>query len=107
MLIESVTPLTVKLPTGNIRLTPGIPVELPRAQAQRLLVKANGKVRETTRGWLPTWRELAGLTSDLTEDDPRLAALNACDDAYLSGDWEAFCQAAARVRDAVAGGPPR
>lgn len=107
MLIESVTPLTVKLPTGNIRFTPGVPVELPRAQAQRLLVKANGKVRETTRGWLPTWRELARLTSGLTADDHRLAALNACDDAYLSGDWEAFCQAAARVRDAVAGGPQR
>ena len=108
MLIESTTPLTVKLPTGDIRLTPGVPVELPRAQAQRLLVKANGKVREATRGWLPTWRELATLTSGLTANDPRLpvvmAALNQCDDAYLSGDWVTFRQAAALVRSAVTGG---
>ena len=103
MLIESVTPLTVKLPTGDIRLTPGIPVELPRAQAQRLLVKANGKVRETTRGWLPAWRELAELTSGLTADDTRLplviAALDACDDAYLSGDWDGFQRTATQLRE--------
>ena len=101
-MIESVTPLTVKLPTGDIRLTPGVPVELPRAQAQRLLVKANGKVRETTRGWLPTWQELAELTSGLTADDPRLpvvrAALNACDDAYLDGNWERFQRNATQLR---------
>jgi hypothetical protein len=102
LLIESVTPLTVKLPTGDIRLTPGVPVELPRAQAQRLLVKANGKVRETTRDWSPTWRELAELTSGLTGDDLRfpavMAALNACDDAYLSGDWEKFHHNAAQLK---------
>lgn len=107
MLIESVIPLTVKLPTGDIRLTPGVPIEIPTAQAQRLLVKAQGKVREVKRDWSPSWRELATLTSGLTADDPRLpeimAALNACDDAYLSGDWVAFCHAAARVRSAVEG----
>lgn len=107
MLIESVTPLTVKLPTGDIRLTPGVPVEMPVAQAQRLLVKANGKVREATRGWLPTWGELAELTSGLPADDPRLpvvmAALNECEHAYLSSDWNAFRQAAARVRSAIEG----
>ena len=111
MLVESIIPLTVKLPSGDIRLTPGVPVELPRAQAQRLLVKANGKVRETTRDWSPTWRELAALTSGLTAEDSRLpvvmAALNACDNAYLNGNWEAFRQAAARVRSAVADGDQR
>ena len=111
MLIESVTPLTVKLPTGDVKLIPGVPVELPRAQAQRLLLKAGGKVRETTRDWSPTWRELAELTSNLTADNPRLpvvmATLNACDDSYLSGDWVAFCHAAARVRRAVSGGDTR
>jgi hypothetical protein len=108
MLIEATTPLTVKFSTGDIRLTPGIPVEIPTAQARRLILKAQGKVRETTRDWTPPWRELAALSSGLTADDPRLplvmAALNACDDAYLSGDWEAFCQAAARIRSAIVEG---
>ena len=102
MLIESVTPLTVKLPTGDVRLMPGVPVELPTAQAQRLLVKAHGKVRETLRGWLPTWRELSILTAGLTAQDPRYplvkVELDRCDDAYLGGDWAAFHHAADRVR---------
>jgi hypothetical protein len=111
LLIESVTPLTVKLPTGDVRLMPGVPVELPTAQAQRLLVKAHGKVRETTRGWLPTWQELGALTAGLTPHDPRLpqvmSELDRCDDAYLSGDWVTFRQAASRVRDAITRGDER
>lgn len=106
MLIESTTPLTVKLPNGDIRLTPGTPVEIPTAQARRLILKAQGKVREAKRDWSPTWRELAALTYGITAEDPRLAgvmaALHACDDAYLNGDWETFCQAAARIRSAIA-----
>ena len=101
MLIESTVPLTVKFSTGDIRLTPGVPVELPRAQAYRLIIKAKGKVRETTRDWSPTWQELAELTSNLTPDDPRLPLLHACDDAYLNGNWEAFCHAAAQIRSVV------
>ncbi len=104
MLIESLVPLRVKLPSGHILLTPGVPVELPREQAYRLLVKANGKVRETTRDWSPTWKELAELTVNLTAGDPRLPLLHACDDAYLNGDWDAFCHAAARIRRAVSEG---
>ena len=107
MLIEATTPLTVKFSTGDIRLTPGVPVEIPTAQARRLILKAQGKVREAKRDWSPTWRELAALTSGLTADDSRLpvvmAALNECDDAYLSGDWDAFRHAAARVRSAMEG----
>ena len=107
MLIEATTPLTVKFSTGDIRLTPGVPVEIPTAQAQRLIIKAQGKVREAKRDWSPTWRELANLTAGLSTDDPRLApvvaALNACDDAYLNGDWCEFRQAAVRVQSAVAG----
>ena len=95
MLIEATKPLTVKFSTGDIRLTPGVPVELPTAQARRLILKAQGKVREAKRDWSPIWRELATLTYGITADDPRRAALNACDDAYLNGDWEAFCHAAA------------
>jgi hypothetical protein len=101
MLIEAMTPLTVKFSTGDIRLTPGVPVEIPTAQARRLILKAQGKVREAKRDWSPTWRELATLTSGITEDDPRMAALKECDNAWLSGNWEAFCHAAARVRSAV------
>lgn len=108
MWIEATMPLTVKFSTGDIRLTPGIPVEIPTAQAQKLLVKAEGKVREAKRDWSLTWRELAALTFGLTAEDPRLpvvmAELNACDDAYLSGNWVAFRQAAARVRSAVTRG---
>ena len=107
MLIEAMTPLTVKFSTGDIRLTPGVPVEIPTVQAQRLLAKAPGKVREVTRGWLPAWRELAALTAGLTADDPRLpvvmAALNVCDDAYLAGNWGGFQEAAEQVKQLVKG----
>src|SRR5262245_40140340 len=99
------TPLTVKLPTGDVRLTPGIAVEIPTAHARRLLAKAPDKVREAMTDWLAAWRELATLTSGLTGDDPRLpvvmAGLNACDEAYLSGNWIVFRQSAAGVRSAV------
>ena len=72
MLIESTKPLLVRFSTGDIRLTPGCPVEIPTAQARKLLLKAGGKVREVSREWNPTWRELAALTSGLTADDTRL-----------------------------------
>ena len=107
MLIEAVTPLTVKLPSGDIRLTPGVAVEMPTAQAHRLLAKAPGKVREAMTDWLAAWRELAALTYSITGEDPRfpvvMASLNACDDAYLSGNWIAFRQSSAAVRQAVEG----
>ena len=103
MLIEAMTLLTVKFSTGDIRLTPGVPVEIPAVQARRLILKAQGKVREAKRDWSPSWRELAELTSGLTKDDLRLpevmAALNACDDAYLSGDWEKFQCNATQLRE--------
>ena len=108
MLIEATKPLLIRFSTGDIRLTPGTPVEIPTAQARRLLLKANGKVREVTRDWSPPWRELAALTNGLTAEDPRfpivMAALNACDDSYLNGDWEAFCGAVEQIRAAMADG---
>jgi hypothetical protein len=80
-------------------------VDFPEDEALKLLAKAPGKVREAMMDWLAAWRELAALTSGLTVDDPRLPvvmdALNLCDDAYLSGNWAEFWQAAARVRSAV------
>ena len=107
MLIEAMTPLTVKFSTGDIRLTPGVPVEIPTAQARRLILKAQGKVREVKRDWSPSWRELAALTYGITANDPRLpvvmAALNACDTAYLANDWAAFQQAGLTVRQRVEG----
>jgi hypothetical protein len=62
---------------------------------------------EAVTDWLAAWRELAAITSGLTVDDPRLRvvidALNECDNGYLSGNWAAFREAAARVRSAVEG----
>jgi len=107
LLIEASTPLTIRRRSGDVRLLPGQPVDFPEDEALKLLAKANGKVRAAKTDWLTAWRELAALTSGLTADDPRLpivmAALNACDDAYLSGDWIVFRQSAARVRNAVDG----
>ncbi|HKQ34020.1 MAG TPA: hypothetical protein VJT11_01815 [Nitrospiraceae bacterium] len=64
-----------------------------------------------TPDWLTAWRALATLTAGLTAQDPRLplimAELDRCDDAYLSGDWTAFHQAADRVRCAMLNGGRR
>ena len=55
--------------------------------------------------WLQAWRELAALTSGLTQEDPRLppvlAALNRCDDAFRLGNWEAFNRAVHGVQRAM------
>jgi hypothetical protein len=108
LLIESVKPLKVNLPTGEVHLTPGVPVELPIEQAQRLLAKAHGKVRTVPRtkpDWFQAWRELAAMTYGITSDDPRLLsimnALDECDNAFLRGDGFAFERAAEQVRAAV------
>lgn len=45
MLIEALTPLTVRLPERDLQLRPGEPVDLPDEQAAKLLAKALGKVR--------------------------------------------------------------
>lgn len=47
MTIECVGPaFTYRWPTGEVRLVPGNPVELPDDRAARLLAKAPGRVRE-------------------------------------------------------------
>lgn len=60
MIIECIGgPFTYRWPTGEVRLEPGKPVDLPEARAQRLLNKAPGKVRVVTpsiaAGSLFTW----------------------------------------------------
>jgi hypothetical protein len=46
MKIECVgPPFTYRWPTGEVRLVPGHPVELPEGRAARLLEKAPGRVR--------------------------------------------------------------
>jgi hypothetical protein len=79
-------------------------------RALRLLTRPI-ETGEAVTDWVTAWRELAAITSGLTADDPRLPvvmnALNECDNGYLSGNWVAFRQAAARVRSAVAEGDQR
>jgi len=62
-------------------------------------------IAETSRNWLSAWRELTNLTLGITGDDPRfkpiMAALENCDEMYLSNNWPAFLQAAQQVREAV------
>jgi hypothetical protein len=105
MLIESLTPLTIRRRSGEVRLLPRQPVDFPEEEALKLLARAPGKVREVMTDWPAAWRELAALTAGLTKEDPRLpmvmAALNECDNAFLSGNCSAFRQAAAMVRSAV------
>ncbi len=45
MKIESLIPLKVKRPSGDILLTPGTPVEFTEEEGLKLLTKARGKVR--------------------------------------------------------------
>ena len=49
MIIECIgSPFTYRWPTGEVRLIPGKPVDLPDARAKRLLDKAPDKVRVIT-----------------------------------------------------------
>lgn len=65
MIIECIgSPFTYRWPTGEVRLEPGKPVELPDARAKRLLDKAPGKVRVITpavqAGSQVTWCRVDG-----------------------------------------------
>src|SRR5580765_2433783 len=108
MLIESSKPLTVRLRSSEVHLTPGQPVEFSEEDGLKLLVKAKGKVRMIQHqpvDWLYEWRCLAALTSGMGADDPRLPvvfqALDQCDTAFLAGDYPAFMLAAAQVQEAM------
>lgn len=73
MLIEVSSPLTVRLPTGEVHLVPGQPVELPDEQAKRLLAKASHKVRACAptiqAGSRITWTRGDGTTQSGVVDD--------------------------------------
>ncbi len=77
--------------------------ELVRLARQALADKVRQEAAKPD--WSTAWRELANLTSGITPEDPRLqpvlAALDACDNAYLANDWPGFEQAAGRVKAAV------
>lgn len=78
----------------------GKPIELPDAEATRLLERAAGKVRSVGHvqpNWLVAWRDIAKLSSGLEATDPRLPgvmmALEACDEQFMAGDFSGFLQA--------------
>jgi hypothetical protein len=45
LLVETSQPLTIRRSSGDLRLVPGQPVDLPDEQALKLIAKAKGKVR--------------------------------------------------------------
>jgi hypothetical protein len=108
MLIEASSPLTVRLRSGEVNLTPGRPVEFSEKEGLQLLEKARGKVRMIPRqpvDWLLEWRHLAAITAGFEAGDPRLgsvfSALEVCDSAFIAGDYPAFTRAVLKVEEAV------
>jgi hypothetical protein len=80
MTIECVgSPFTYRWPTGEVRLVPGQPVELPDDRAARLLEKVPGRVRVVESanriegdpiGRMVTWDSpLFGLLSATVQED--------------------------------------
>ena len=70
---------------------PGKPGDAVRTQA-----------RADTAAWLSAWREVARLTTGITQEDRRfqlvMTALKPCDAAFERGNWPAFQRALAQVR---------
>src|SRR6185369_5700466 len=98
MLIEATEqPVRYRYRDGReLVFRPGSPIELPDAEAKRLLERAAGKVRRVENdrtSWLTAWREVAEISSGLTNEDVRLplvmAALASCDTAFEADDWAA------------------
>jgi hypothetical protein len=76
LLIEALKPLKILLPDGPIHLVPGVPMELPEKQAQKLFLKAPGKVKRVMAssvslvGHVATWESpLFGRLSGAVLED--------------------------------------
>lgn len=78
MLIEVLTPLSIRLPEGDLRLRPGKPVELSDQCALKLMERAPGKVRRvgvtaqasSLLGHVVKWDSpLFGLLSGYVQED--------------------------------------
>lgn len=101
MTLEVLAHLTVKRDGKLIALSPGDRLDWPEVQAEKLLARASGKVRQISGDWLGAWEELAQATNNIERKDPRfrpvLNALEECDRAFEKGDWVAFKVAATQV----------
>ncbi len=88
-----------------IALSPGDRLDWPEVQAEKLLARASGKVRQIAGDWLAAWHNLAQATNNIERKDPRfqpvLDTLEECDRAFEQGDWIQFRQAAAEVQRIV------
>lgn len=114
MLIES-TKRTIRfrMRSGEeVKLNPGVPIELPDSAAQHLIRQAKGLVRKVVNlesDWLTLWRQVAEISSGLEPTDPRLPnvmqAINICDAAFIAGSKPSFLVGVDAVAQAMNGGP--
>ena len=92
------THLTVQRNGKLIALSPGDRLDWPEVQAEKLLTRAPGKVRQIAGNWLAAWHNLAQATNNIERTDPRfkpvLAALEHCDAAFEQDNWGLFREAA-------------
>ena len=105
MMLESRKPLTYRWPGGEVHFEPGIPQKLDDERARRLLASAIGKVHVVgpmSPDWLGAWRVITDVIKDLSRQQNSLKLLDAIitqlDDAFLEGNWTAFCQGLWGVR---------
>ena len=89
-----------------IALSPGDRLDWPEVQAEKLLTRAPGKVRQIAGDWLAAWHTLAQVTNNIERTDPRfmpvLDALEECDAAFEQDNWGLFREAATKVKAVVA-----
>ena len=101
MLIEALSPLTIRVQEGEMTLDPGKAVDLPAESAKKLIQMAHGKVRAVPN-WLTEWRAVCDLTYGITAEDHRIPAIldtiGQCDRAFAEGDYQAFLLAREGVK---------
>jgi len=105
LIIEVLEPLTVQRDGKLIALSTGDRLDWPEVQAEKLLARASGKVRQIAGDWLAAWNELAKATNNIERHDPRfqpvLNALEHCDAAFEQDNWCLFREAANEVQRLV------